>query len=68
MATIPKQTQEHIDKIAGKLLAEGLTPSTYSKPKAKQLTKGVALPVFVHKMIDGFSPDIKKSMSKMRKK
>tara|TARA_R110001599_G_C11796118_1_gene614331 strand:- start:235 stop:441 length:207 start_codon:yes stop_codon:yes gene_type:complete len=66
--SIKKDVQKHVNKIAGKLLAEGLVPSQYSKAKAKKLTKNVVLPVFVHRMIDGFSPDIKKAMAKMKKK
>jgi len=63
-----KRLQSYIDKIAGKLVAEGLVASRYTKAEAKRLTKNVVGPAFVHKMIDGFSPEIKKSMIKMRKK
>ena len=55
-------------KIAGKLLAEGLIPSSYTKAKAKKLTTNVALPKFVHNMIDNFSKEIKSEMAKMYKK
>jgi hypothetical protein len=64
---IPTEVQKKIDMIAGKLLNQGLTPSTYTKAKAKEKTKNVVSPTFVHKMIDGFSPEIKKAMAKMKK-
>ena len=51
MATLTEDLKKHIDRIAAKLLNEGLTGS-----------------LFVHKMIDGFSPEIKKAMIKMNKK
>jgi hypothetical protein len=54
--------QRRISNIAGKLINEGLTSSTYTKAKAKQLTKNVAAPVYVRKMIDSFSPEIVKEM------
>ena len=68
MATLTEDLKKHIDRIAAKLLNEGLTGSSYTKEKAKKATKGVVAPVFVHKMIDGFSPEIKKAMIKMNKK
>ena len=66
--SIKKDVQKHINLIAGKLLAEGLVSSRYTKAKAKRLTKNVVGSTFVHKMIDSFSPEIKKSMVKMRKR
>lgn len=65
--SIKKDVEKHVDRIAGKLLAEGLVASQYTKAKAKRLTKNTVAPTFVHKMIDGFSPEIKKAMVKMRK-
>lgn len=65
--SIKTDLQKHIDDVAAKLLAEGLTAYTYSKKKAKRLTKHVVAPVYVHKLIDGFSTEIKKSMRKLRK-
>jgi hypothetical protein len=67
MATLTEDLKKHINGIAARLLNEGLTGSSYTKAKAKRATKGVVAPVFVHKMIDGFSPEIKKAMIKMRK-
>ena len=66
--TIPKDLEKYVDRIAGKLLAEGLAPSRYTKAEAKKRTAGVVASVFVHKMIDSFSPEIKKAMVKMKKK
>jgi len=58
--------KDKIKQIAGKLLSEGLTPSTYTKQKAKNATKNVVVRKFVHKMIDMFSPEIKAEMKKMK--
>ena len=68
MSYLKKDLTRHIDRLAGKLLAEGLVGSKYTKAKAKRLTNDVVGKVFVHKMIDGFSPEIKKAMIKMDKK
>ena len=63
-----KDIQKYINQIAGKLLAEGLVASNYTKVKAKKLSRGVVGQKFVYKMIDAFSPEIKQAMIKMRKK
>jgi hypothetical protein len=60
--------KKHCDDIAAKLLAEGLTAYTFTKKKAKQLTKNVVAVTYVHKLIDGFSKDIKAAMRKKSKK
>jgi len=60
--------QRGIKAISGRLLAEGLTFSTYTKAKAKAKTKDAAAPVYVRGMIDAFSPEIKSEMKAMRKR
>lgn len=64
---IPKQIQTRINAIAGKLLAEGLQPSQYTKAKAKAKTRNAVGKKLVHKIIDGFSPEIKAVMKKMKR-
>lgn len=66
--TITKDFERYVNQIAGRLLAEGLAPSRYTKAEAKKRTAGVVGAVIVHKMIDSFSPEIKKAMIKMKKK
>lgn len=68
MKSIAEDLKRHITNIAAKLLSEGLTPSSYTKAKAKEKTKNVAAPVFVRKMIDSFSPEIKKEMTNLKNK
>lgn len=48
----------YIYRIAGKLKAENITSSNYTRTKAKSVTENVCAPVFVHKMIDKFSNEI----------
>jgi len=62
-----KEVKKSIRKIAGKLIAEGLKSKDFTKAKAKKLTKDVVAPVYVHKMIDRYSKEIKESMQKMEK-
>jgi hypothetical protein len=68
MKSISEDLKRHITSIAAKLLNEGLTPSGYTKAKAKDKVKDVVAPVFVRKMIDSFSPEIKKEMTNLKKK
>ena len=68
MATITEDLQKHIRLIAAKLLNEDLTVSSYTKAKAKAATKNVVAPKYVHRMIDGFSKEIKAAMKEMSKK
>ena len=68
MANIKEDLQRHIRLIAGNLLENDLTYSSYTKAKAKAATKNVVAPKFVHRMIDGFSKEIKEAMKKMSKK
>jgi len=59
--------QNPIKMVAAKLVAEGLTASSYTKAKAKRKTARCAAPRYIHLMIDGFSPEIKKAMARIRK-
>jgi len=51
-------TDEYLMRIAGKLLADGLSPSKFTKRKAKALTKDVVAAKMVHKLIDKYPADI----------
>jgi hypothetical protein len=56
-----------IEAIAGKLLAEGLTPETFTKAKAKARLKDTTLPVFCYMIVDKFTPELKKEMRTLKK-
>lgn len=68
MSTLRDELKPTFQKIAAKLLSHGLTPSGYTKEKAKKICSDVAAPVYVRKMIDSFSPEIKKEMAEMKRK
>jgi hypothetical protein len=68
MENITEGIQKSIVKIAAKLLNEDLTVSKYTKAKAKAATKNVVAPKYVHRIIDGFSKEIKDAMKEISKK
>lgn len=59
--------KKHIASLAGKLINEGLTASTYTKMKARKATLDVVAPVYVRMLITNFSPLIKKEMASIRR-
>lgn len=59
-------TNEYLMQIAGKLLSEGLSPSKFTKSKAKALTKNVVAAKMVHKLIDKYPADITIYMKRIK--
>ena len=51
-------TDEYLMRIAATLLAKGLSPSKFTKSKAKSLTKNVKAKKMVHELIDKYPADI----------
>ena len=60
-----KSTEWHIKLLAGKLIAEGMNSKTYTKAVAKEKTKSVVSPVYIHRLIDKYTPQIKAEMKKI---
>jgi len=65
---INKDVKRIINQIAGKLAAEGLTYSQYTKAKAKYRLRNVVAPKVVYRAVDAFSPEIKKELKRLTKK
>lgn len=63
----PVYNQKKIDAIAGKLLNEGLTSSTFTITKAKAKTAKVAGALSVSKNIAAYAKEIKKAMVAIKK-
>lgn len=52
----------YIYSLSGKLKAEGLNTSNYTKTKAIELTKGCVLPLFCKRLINNYSNHILKEL------
>lgn len=59
-------TDEYLMRIASTLLAKGLSPSKFTKSKAKALTKNVKAKKKVHELIDKYPADITIYMKRIK--
>jgi len=59
-------TDEYLMRIAATLLAKGLSPSKFTKTKAKSLTKGLKARKKVHELIDKYPADITIYMKRIK--
>lgn len=56
---------QQIKLVAGKLIAESLNPHDYTPEKAIEMTRDVAAPLYVERLIQRHSPLILKEMKKL---
>ncbi len=62
-----KQKKKYVCQLAGKLLAEGLQPSNYTKRRAKSSTQNVVGKKFIHDLINTTPvAEVKKAMKKIK--